>query len=265
GASSTTIDAGTTYLLVANLVNRESELENAGHNRLWINPNLSSLGTPDATSDGTGFGSGSVYSAVGSFFYSAEENATFKLDEVRWGDSMDDVLPIDDDGGNGTGGGIDPDFNNDGFVDGIDVDSLVAIIVSGANSSAFDMNQDTVVDIADLDTWRVRAGAVNLGAGIEYLRGDANLDGAVDVRDFNAWNRHRDGGLGWTQGDFNASGVVDNADFLIWNGNKFGLASSTSLAVSVPEPTTGMLLLMTLLMCLRGARGFRLDRDLPVG
>ena len=78
------------------------------------------------------------------------------------------------------------------------------------------------------------AGAENLSSGNPYLLGDANLDGVVDVRDFNLWNANEFTGVGaWSQGDFNADGFVDISDFNIWNANRF----QSALAVFRPEGT----------------------------
>ena len=56
----------------------------------------------------------------------------------------------------------DPDFNNDGQLNCTDIDALVAEIAAGTNSSLFDLTGDGLVDIADLDEWRVQGGAANL-------------------------------------------------------------------------------------------------------
>jgi autotransporter-associated beta strand protein len=66
------------------------------------------------------------------------------------------------------------------------------------------------------------------------LYGDANLDGKVDITDFNIFAPHfgLPTTLGWEAGDFNYSGVVDIADFNLFAGN-FGL-SDNGTAISVP-------------------------------
>ncbi len=115
----------------------------------------------------------------------------------------------------------DPDFNNDGQLNCTDIDALVAEIAAGTNSSLFDLTGDGLVDIADLDEWRVQGGAANLPSGNPYLPGDANLDGAVDASDFNIWNSHRLSQTpAWCSGDFNADGFVDASDFNVWNSHR---------------------------------------------
>ena len=98
----------------------------------------------------------------------------------------------------------------------------------------FDLNADGNVDLADRDEWLAQAGAENLTSGGAYLVGDANLDGVVDVSDFNLWNGSKfTTTAAWSLADFNADGSTDVPDFNLWNSNKF--TSSDSLAV-VPEP-----------------------------
>jgi hypothetical protein len=66
------------------------------------------------------------------------------------------------------------------------------------------------------------------------LEGDANLDGKVDITDFNIFapNFGLPTTLGWEAGDFDYGGVVDIGDFNLFAGN-FGL-SDNGTAVSMP-------------------------------
>jgi hypothetical protein len=116
----------------------------------------------------------------------------------------------------------DGDFNDDGFYDCTDVDALVANIVANTGDLAFDVDGNLTLDAADLSAWLIEAGAVNNPSGGAYLLGDANLDGVVDVSDFNSWNSNKfTSTASWCSGDFNADGVVDGSDFNSWNSNKF--------------------------------------------
>ena len=129
---------------------------------------------------------------------------------------------------------VDGDFNDDGMYDCLDVDALVVEIVNGSNDPNFDLDNDGVVDNADLASWRSEAGESLFGPGKVVLEGDADLNGSVDGQDFIVWNDNKFTSVAaWCAGDFDASGAVDGADFIVWNDNKF-----TSVdAVAVPEPT----------------------------
>ncbi|MEM7314316.1 MAG: dockerin type I domain-containing protein, partial [Planctomycetota bacterium] len=115
------------------------------------------------------------------------------------------------------------DFDDDGDCDGADIDALQANIVTGpADPGTFDLTGDGNVTIADRNEWLAQAGAENLPSGGAYLLGDANLDGVVDISDFNIWNANKFFATSaWTAADFNSDGSVDVSDFNIWNTNKF--------------------------------------------
>ena len=140
-----------------------------------------------------------------------------------------------------TGGVVDGDFNSDGFYNCADVDQLVVQIVSGNNDVGFDLTSDGLVNGDDLSAWLVEGGANNPAAtGVApFLVGDANLDGVVDVPDFNVWNSSKfTVNPAWCSGDFNADGVVDVPDFNLWNAAKF--TSSAGNPATVPEPAWGL-------------------------
>ncbi len=131
------------------------------------------------------------------------------------------------------GGGISGDFNGDGTYDCLDVDPLVAAMVAGTNDPAFDLTGDDLVNGDDLAAWLVEGGNAEVGGA--FLAGDANLDGVVDVSDFNNWNSSKfTSGSGYCAGDFNGDGSTDVSDFNLWNGNKF----QTSAGTLVPEPAS---------------------------
>ena len=136
------------------------------------------------------------------------------------------------------------DFNGDGSWDCADIDQLVAEIAAGSNSASLDLTGDGLVDVADRDEWLSIAGGINLASEGSYQLGDANLDGVVDVSDFNSWNTSKfTATAAWCSGDFDANGSVDVSDFNLWNQNKFTSAD----VASVPEPSTLWLAVMSLL------------------
>ena len=78
------------------------------------------------------------------------------------------------------------------------------------------------------------------------LPGDANLDGFVDVTDFNLWNENKfTDDASWGAGDFNGDGLVDTSDFNLWNENKFASAGLDEPTV-VSEPGGLMMALLAL-------------------
>jgi hypothetical protein len=114
----------------------------------------------------------------------------------------------------------DGDFDGDGDLDCADINALNADAASGTNSPQYDVTGDGVVDLADVQHWIVSLRGT--------LMGDANLDGSVDVSDFNIWNSNKfQASTDWCSGDFTANGSVDVSDFNVWNNNKFQLAMRT--------------------------------------
>ena len=104
------------------------------------------------------------------------------------------------------------DFNNDGAVDVLDTDAIVAELVTGGGNTLFDLSRDGVVDDLDLSQWLTKAAEHN-GLDSAYLPGDANLNGVVDSVDLNALALNWGNDVSrWSLGDFGADGRVDAAD-----------------------------------------------------
>ena len=91
------------------------------------------------------------------------------------------------------------------------------------------------------------------------IDGDYNLDGAVDMADYNEWKLRygQSATFGSLRADGNLNGIVDAADYTIWRNNAglslpgFGLGSAAIAELSnflwgvttVPEPSAILLLL----------------------
>lgn len=128
------------------------------------------------------------------------------------------------------------DINGDQVCDLADIDLLGKAIADGSFDLSFDMNADSLVDAADLDTFLA-------SSEVNKVNGDANFDGDVAFSDFLtlSGNFNKSPAV-WSEGDFAPNGVIEFADFLILSSN-FG-ASEAAAAASVPEPGSANLLLL---------------------
>jgi hypothetical protein len=112
------------------------------------------------------------------------------------------------------------DFNGDGLFDCDDIELLTLSLNDGdpTNDVEFDLTGDGVLDFHDHDEWV---------SGNNLLDGDANMDGNVDVLDFNRWNANKfTVNHSFCEGDFNGDASVDVGDLMLWNSNKFTSSNS---------------------------------------
>ncbi len=117
-------------------------------------------------------------------------------------------------------------------------------VTPGVNDQ-FDLTGDGLINNEDAGQWLADAASEN-GLGGPYKIGDANLDGVVDVSDYNLWNTGKfTSTLFWDVGDFNGDGVADVSDYNLWNTTKF---TSSDGAAAVPEPTSWTLSLFAMLL-----------------
>ena len=141
------------------------------------------------------------------------------------------------------------DFDSDGDVDGDDIDALALAAAAGSTDLAFDLNGDNMV------TFEASGSGVSSDSdylirtilGTEY--GDANLDGEIDVVDFDLLGQgFQQGGSGWLFGDFSGSGgVTDIVDFDLL-GQYYGFSSTPSASTAIPEPSAVCLIYFVLIL-----------------
>ncbi|MBA3484296.1 MAG: PEP-CTERM sorting domain-containing protein [Pirellulales bacterium] len=84
---------------------------------------------------------------------------------------------------------------------------------------------------------------LQVGTG-NSLPGDFDGNGMVDAADLASWRAGfgKVGGASHSQGDADADLDVDGADFLVWQRQLGSFAAGESS--SIPEPTTGFMLLL---------------------
>ena len=86
----------------------------------------------------------------------------------------------------------------------------------------------------------------NLEYSLVVSPGDYNGDGTVDAADYTVW-RDAFGSSTDLRADGNGNGIIDSGDYDIWK-SLFGAtyASGSGSLATVPEPTSGLLLLIGL-------------------
>jgi len=104
------------------------------------------------------------------------------------------------------------DVNGDGVLDALDIDTLSGAVRSGENRPDLDLNGDGDTNAADIDFL--------VDDIIQAVRGDVNLDGAVDFSDFLIFAANFGSqSAGWAEGDTNGDGVAGFEDFLQLSAN----------------------------------------------
>ena len=141
------------------------------------------------------------------------------------------------------------DLNQDSIVDVEDIDHLTKAIAASIDHSFYDLNQDSVVNGDDRSAWVHHPQFANT-----YF-GDANLDGVFDSGDFvtvfKFGKYESEHGAGWGEGDWNGDGQFDSGDFVI-AFNDGGYGTGPRAIAAVPEPSAapnslilGLILLFT--------------------
>src|SRR5262249_24378001 len=94
--------------------------------------------------------------------------------------------------------------------------------------------------------------AFNKNESFTVVPGDYDGSGSVGPEDYDLWKSTYGASDGDLRADGNQNGIIDAADYAFWRNNYLGeemLGSGSSAGSFVPEPTTGML--TTLLVVLK--------------
>jgi hypothetical protein len=132
------------------------------------------------------------------------------------------------------------DFNGDSFVTATDIDLLFAHF----NNPSYDLTGDGAANNLDV-IYLVRT-----ILGTEY--GDADLDGDVDLQDYNRLALGYGTNAGWAGGDFSGNGIVNNSDYLTLK-TYFGF-KAPSQSLPIPEPTSAAIMGLLSLAAIRTKR-----------
>ena len=138
-------------------------------------------------------------------------------------------------------GGLKGDFNRNGELDSGDIDLLSAEVKSMTNDTAFDLNDDKLVNQVDRTVW------------VHELKktwmGDADLSGEFNSGDFvvifqaGEYEDNEQGNSKWSTGDFNGDTEFDSGDFVAAFQDG-GYERGPRVAVVVPEPSSVQLFLL---------------------
>lgn len=132
---------------------------------------------------------------------------------------------------------VDCDFDGNGLCSVADLDLLLYDGQAGQDLATYDLNNDSVVDLADRDTWYTLASEET---GLALVPGDTDLDGKVLAGDLNNvgsnWLTTTATSVG--QGDFNGDGMVNASDL---NDVGTNWLHGADARAAVPEPSSMLL------------------------
>jgi hypothetical protein len=153
------------------------------------------------------------------------------------------------------GGGVVGDFNNNGILDSGDIDDLTQQSAGGQNPTAYDLNNDMLVNEADVTVW--------VKDLFKSWIGDANLDkefNSTDLVDVLASGTYEaEVASVWTSGDFNGDGRTNSTDLVAALADGGYEQGPPPAVAAVPEPSGLGLLLIGMLLSALARRDTRLS------
>jgi len=149
------------------------------------------------------------------------------------------------------------DFNGDGELTAVDLNTLTDEARQMTNAIDFDLNADSLVNQSDRSVW------------VEDLKstyfGDANLDGEFNSTDFvtvfiaGEYEDGVDGNSVWETGDWDGDGDFNTTDFVLaFQSGGYEVGPRNDAAQMIPEPSSSFLILLGIWPLLhRNRRGRR--------
>jgi hypothetical protein len=128
------------------------------------------------------------------------------------------------------------DFSGNGELDAADIDDLTTQSAGGAHPAAYDLNDDALVNDADVRVW-IRD-LFNSWVGDADLNGEFNSTDLVAVLASGTYEAEV--ASVWSTGDFNGDGRTNSGDLVAALADG-GYESGPRVAAAVPEPTGVML------------------------
>jgi hypothetical protein len=133
---------------------------------------------------------------------------------------------------------------------------LTAQSASGSNVATYDLNADTLVNVADVNIWTKDL--------FQSWIGGANLDREFNSSDLvavlAAGTYEADVAAVWSTGDFDASGRFDSSDLIATLADGGYEQGPRAAASAVPEPAACVILIASVLgIVIRRRHGERLE------
>ncbi len=214
-------------------------------------------GEPGTFSDSGNWTAAGLEESFYADFFDDEEYA-FVSSQIQSGDQLHsyDRITVE----SLTAGGLPGDFNQNGIIDGDDMDRLSDEVRASTHDGVFDLNDDSLVDEVDRVIWVQDKTIANT-----YF-GDSNLDGEFSSGDLVAvfvtgeYEDERANNSIWATGDWDGNREFDSSDFVIaFAAGGYELGPRVA-AQAIPEPSALTMLLWAgvSLLTLRVRKGVRL-------
>jgi hypothetical protein len=140
-------------------------------------------------------------------------------------------------------GGLVGDFNASGALDSPDIDDLTGQVASATNPASYDLNDDALVNGADINVW--------VKDLFNSWIGDANLDGEFNSSDLvgvlASGTYEADVESVWSTGDFDGNDRTNSGDLVAALADGGYEAGPRAAVSAVPEPSSALLCLLGIL------------------